>query len=227
MNKFTHATVFGIGFCILGSTALAGPDWIEDGDAGRLIGNAQDTTSVGRINSIAGTLGGLDTEDVYQLIIENADDISSPIDFGLMPGGDPAFNPAIWLFDSEGYGVLGNDDDPILGGPGARLTTPSTDGVTLLLPPGIYYIAVTESGNVPLSFLEGFSDTGKGGFEEIFFFKDLLEVSGPDGLGGDNPLAGWSGGAGSAGTYGINITPTPSTAGLLAIAGLGLVRRKR
>ena len=225
--KISQVTGFGIGVCIFGCTAMAGPDWIEDGDAGSSIGGAQDTTSVGLLNTIAGTLGGADQEDIYRLIIEDANDIASPVDFGLLPGSDPEFNPALWLFDSEGFGVLGNDDDPILGGPGARLITPSTDGVTLLLPPGIYYLAVTESGNVPLSFVDGFPREGKGSFEEIFMFNDLLEVSGPDGLGADYALADWSGGAGTLGTYGINITPTPSTVGLFSIFSLGICRRRR
>lgn len=226
--KNTSALKFGLlgVLLVVSSPTLAGPDWIEDGDAGRGIGDAQDTTSAGLLNTIAGTLGGMDQEDVYRLVIKDADDISSPVDFGFLPGSDPSFNPALWLFDSEGFGVLGNDDDPILGGPGARLLTPSTDGVTLLLPPGVYYLAVTESGNVPLSFLAGRGE-GKGSLEEIFFFKDALEVSGPDGLGANNPLADWSGGAGSFGNYGIVITPSPSTLAILTVAGLSTSRRRR
>ncbi|MFK7760272.1 MAG: DVUA0089 family protein [Phycisphaerales bacterium] len=212
----------------LTTSALAGPDWIEDGDAGSTLGAAQDITPVGVINSIAGTLGGQDTEDVYKLVILNGDDIASPVDFGFTNNGGPQdFNPSLWLFDSEGFGVLGNDDDPILGGPDARLLTPSTDGVTLLLPPGTYFIAITESGNVPLSFREN-PLLGEGGsFEEIFSFESVTEVSGPDGLGADNPLAAWTGGAGSEGGYGIVITPTPSSAFALALAGLGMSRRRR
>jgi|GEM_PF-1088994 len=231
ISNFVQTTAIGFGICIFSCVASAGPDWIEDGDAGRTIVDAQDTLSVGRLNTIAGTLGGSDQEDIYRLVIENADDISSPVDFGFLPGGDPDFNPALWLFDSDGYGVLGNDDDPILGGPAARLIAPSTDGVTLLLPPGIYYLSVTESGNVPLSLVHGFprgGDSGeKGSLEEIFFFEDVFEVSGPDGLGADSALEDWSGGAGSSGNYGITITPAPSTLGLFSVASLGFMRRKR
>jgi hypothetical protein len=211
---------------LLAIPALAGPDWIEDGDAGRSIGDAQDTTSVGLISTIAGTLGGADQEDVYRLLIQDADDIASPVQFGLVNGGDTVFNPALWLFDSAGFGVLGNDDDPILGGFGARLITPSTDGVTLLLPPGEYFIAVTESGNVPLSFNPG-RGGGKGTLEEIFFFNDQFEVSGPDGAGAGNPLIEWSGGAGSSGNYGVVITPTPTTMAVFSMAGLAIARRRR
>lgn len=204
-------------------TALAGPDWIEDGDAGSSLDGAQDTTSVGQLTSLAGSLGGADQEDVYRLSVLGADDFSMPVSFGLM--GDMDFNPSLWLFDSEGFGVLANDDDPLTGGIGARLLTPSTDGVTLLLPPGEYFLAITESGNVPLSFRP--TGGGDGIFEEIFFFEDALEVSGPDGAGADNPLAAWSGGDGGGGNYGVVITPAPSSLALLAMSGLFAGRRRR
>jgi hypothetical protein len=227
MSKtITRATGIAIAIGMFSFGALAGPDWIEDGDAGSSIDSAQDTTSVGVLRTIGGTLGGIDQVDCYQLIVEGSDDIANPVNFGFLPGGDPTFNPALWLFDSEGYGVLGNDDDPILGGPGSRLFAPSTDGVTLMLPPGIYILSITESGNVPLSMLDALP-RGKEVFEEIFFFESLLEVSGPDGIGANNPLAAWSGGAGSKSDYGVSITPAPSTTALVSIMGLGLIRRRR
>lgn len=227
----TGITVQQLGVLIsigsIASIALAGPDWIEDGDAGSTLDTAQDITPIGEINSIAGTLGGQDQEDVYKLVIFDGDDISAPVQFGLNRGeGEPGFNPSLWLFDSEGFGVLGNDDDPILGGPDARLITPSTDGVTLLLPPGTYFLAVTESGNVPLSFRTA-GELGEGVYEEIFFFESVTEVSGPDGIGADNPLAAWDGGEGTEGGYGVVITPAPGSVALLACAGLGLTRRRR
>ena len=216
-----------ISIASIASIATAGPDWIEDGDAGSTLDTAQDITPVGEINTIAGTLGGMDQEDVYKLVIADGDDISAPVQFGLNLGnGSEGFNPSLWLFDSEGFGVLGNDDDPILGGPDARLITPSTDGVTLLLPPGIYFLAVTESGNVPLSFRAS-SEAGEGVFEEIFSFESVTEVSGPDGIGADNPLSAWTGGQGTEGGYGVVITPAPGSVALLACAGLGLTRRRR
>lgn len=213
----------------LSGAAVAGPDWIEDGDAGSTLNSSQDITPVGPVQTIAGTLGGQDTEDVYKLVILDGDDIGGDVMFGLNlnNGGDELFDPSLWLFDSEGFGVLGNDDDPILGGPNARLIAPSTDGVTLLLPPGIYFLAITESGNVPLSFREGLGFGETGVFEEIFFFEDANEVSGADGEGADNPLAAWSGGAGSSGGYGIEITPTPGGVAVLAFAGIGMARRRR
>lgn len=222
----TLSVVVALGF--ISGAAVAGPDWIEEGDAGSTLGTSQDITPVGPIQTIAGTLGGQDTEDVYKLVILGGDDIGGEVMFGLNlnQGGDAGFDPSLWLFDSEGFGVLGNDDDPILGGPDARLIAPSTDGVTLLLPPGTYFLAITESGNVPQSFSEGLG-LGEGVFQDIFFFEDANEVSGADGAGADNPLARWTGGEGTAGGYGIEITPTPGGVGLLAFAGIGMTRRRR
>ncbi len=218
------ATMIAFGLFI--GSAQAGPDWIEDGDAGSSVDAAQDTTTIGVVNTIAGRLGGSDREDVYRLIVEGADDVSSTVNFGFLPGSDPDFNPALWLFDTQGYGILGNDDDPLLGGPGARLIAPSTDGVTLQLAPGIYFLAITESGNVPLS-MRPEPSPGAGVFEEIFFFESLTEVSGPDGAGADNPLAGWSGGNGSNGNYGIAITPAPAGFAAFSLMGLAASRRRR
>lgn len=226
INTQRIGTLLAVGS--IASVASAGPDWIEDGDAGSTLGEAQDITPVGPIQTIAGTLGGQDQEDVYKLVILNGDDIAGPVQFGLnLENGPIGFNPSLWLFDSEGFGVLGNDDDPILGGPDARLITPSTDGIILLLPPGTYFLAITESGNVPLSFrpTPGLGEDGV--YEEIFSFETITEVSGPDGIGADNPLAAWSGGTGTDGGYGVVITPTPGTAMLLSIAGIGLTRRRR
>jgi len=223
-NTTTIGTTIALGLFI--GSAQAGPDWIEDGDAGSSVDAAQDTTTIGVVNTIAGRLGGSDREDVYRLIVEGADDVSSTVNFGFLPGSDPDFNPALWLFDTQGYGILGNDDDPLLGGPGARLIAPSTDGVTLQLAPGIYFLAITESGNVPLSMRpEPSPDAGV--FEEIFFFESLTEVSGPDGAGADNPLAGWSGGNGSNGNYGIAITPAPAGFAAFSLMGLAASRRRR
>lgn len=226
INTKTLGVLLAVGS--IASVAVAGPDWIEDGDAGSTLGEAQDITPVGPVQTIAGTLGGEDQEDVYKLVILNGDDIAGPVQFGLnLENGPVGFNPSLWLFDSEGFGVLGNDDDPILGGPDARLITPSTDGIVLMLPPGTYFLAITESGNVPLSFrpTPGLGENGV--YEEIFAFESVTEVSGPDGIGADNPLAAWSGGTGTDGGYGVVITPTPGTAMLLSIAGIGLTRRRR
>jgi len=214
------------------TTALAGPDWIEDGDAGSSLSTAQDTTAKGQVRTLAGIIEGPqnnDTEDVYKIRVEDNDTFESAMQFGLR--GDTEFDAALWLFDAQGFGVLANDDNPFSDGTEAVLTVPSSDGVTLALPPGNYFLAVTQSGNVPLGLL---SEFGRGEQSEtlapIFEFTAEREVSGPDGPAGGSPLADWSGfpqGGGMAGGYGVDITPTPGTAATLAIAAAFASRRRR
>jgi hypothetical protein len=209
-------------------TALAGPDWLEEGDAGFDFTTAQDTTGVGEVRTVAGILQGSqgDTEDVYKINVVGGNSFDNILRIGLR--GDPEFDAALWLFDAEGFGVLANDNDPLTGGPDARLFVPSSDGVTLALPPGNYFLAVTETGNIPLGLLSAFGrGEDPGDLAPIFFFETDTEVSGPDGEAGNSPFAQWSGGAGNDGGYQIDITPTPGSAVLLGMAGLFTSRRRR
>jgi len=219
-------------FPIAAGAAIAGPDWIEDGDAGSTLMTSQDTTAVGQIRTLAGVIEGPqngDSEDVYRVRVESADTFDNLLSFGLR--ADTQFDAALWLFDAQGFGVLANDNSPFSEGNDAALTVPSSDGVTVALPPGNYFLAITESGNVPLGFL---SDFGLGDTSDqlvpIFEFDSDREISGPDGPAAGSPLAGWSGlpqGEGMAGGYGINITPTPASALTLGFASVFASRRRR
>ena len=209
--------------------ALGGPDWVETGDAGSTTATAQDTTSKGAIQSVAGILGGEaedDTEDVFKIEVRDRDTFENSISIGLR--GQSEFDAALWLFDAQGFGVLANDDNPFSDGNDALLTAPSSDGVTLQLPPGNYFLAVTESGNLPLGFLNDFGRGGQGGeLAPIFSFEGDREISGPDGPAGRSPLEAWSGApTGQSGGYGIDVTPTPGSAATLGLA-LALASRRR
>lgn len=212
------------------TAALGGPDWVETGDAGSTTSTAQDTTSRGAIESVAGILGGEaedDTEDVFRIEIRDRDTFENSISVGLR--GQSAFDAALWLFDAQGFGVLANDDNPFSDGTEALLTAPSSDGVTLQLPPGNYFLAVTESGNLPLGFLSDFGRSGQGDeLAPIFSFEGEREISGPDGPAGGSPLEAWSGApTGQSGGYGIDVTPTPGTAATLGLAMAFASRRRR
>jgi len=218
---FSSAAVYG------------GPDWVEQGDAGSTIGSAQLVLGLGQIESIVGTLSSgtaagttigdpgspPDFEDVYLLRIETPGAFS----FQVMNAN---FDPQLFLFNvtipGEGLGLLANNDTPMSMLP--FLTSPATDGTgaTVLLP-GVYALGVSGLGRVPVS------RTGL-----IFNFASPTEVSGPDGLGGTNPLSGWTG-VGQTGGYLVEMTgvgffdiPAPGGAAVMLL-GLGVTggRRRR
>lgn len=213
------------GLAALPSVALAGPDWIEHGDAGSNFNSAQAVVGLGgQVRSISGNLGsgfdGPDYEDCY--IIRIAD--PTTFRFEIVNAG---FDIQLWLFNityaGAAYGLLGNETSPS-GEFGAIITNHSTDGTDILIDaPGDYMIAITGAGNVPLS------RTG-----EIFHFTEAFEVSGADGPGGLNPLTGWSG-PGQTGGYNVELSgaaapsvPTPGTVAMfLAGAGIIVPRRRR
>lgn len=215
----------GMVLCLVGltcGTALAGPDWVEGGDAGSMLASAQPTFGVGQIHSISGTLSGSlllpDFEDMYLI------KVTDPSIFQMkIIGAD--FDAQLWVFNvtlpGEAFGLLGNDNTilgnaPVLG----PLATDGT-GAKISLP-GVYAIAISGAGRVPVS------QNGP-----IYNFVSPTEVSGPDGPGGFLPLSGWTG-DGQVGSYTIQTTgigfyevPAPASASLLALAGVLAARRRR
>lgn len=210
---------------VCSGSALAGPDWIENGDAGPLIGNAQRTLGSGQLNSISGSLslgfglgGGNDLEDMYLI------QVLDPVNFSMTISGAD-FDPQIFIFNvtepGEAFGLLGNldsteSDIPFLGpqsndGTGAQISLP-----------GVYAVAISGAGRLPVSL---------GG--EIFDFRSPTEISGPDGPGGLNPHNGWIG-DGEVGSYTVEIegggfydVPGPGGLPVLALMALAGGRRRR
>ena len=81
----------------------------------------------------------------------------------------------------------------------------STDGTGVQIDqPGVYFLAISEVSNVPLS-----------GTGPIFQFIEPFEISGPDGPGGNDSIDGWTGNAvANGGNYtifldGVIPLPTP------------------
>ncbi len=211
-----------------GSAALAGPDWVERGDAGSspLTAQAPFLNGGTALNSISGNLSGPpsgrgvgDFEDMYYI------GISDPTAFHItLINAD--FNPQFFLFNvtlaNQAYGLLANDDTS-LENTLPTLVSHATDATGVVITaPGDYLLAITGYGDQPLSI------TGL-----IFNQASPTEISGPDGVGGFNPLAGWTGG-GEWGHYNFTLEgtdfphiPAPGTAGLLLAAGLAGARRRR
>ena len=206
---------------LLAAAANAGPDWLEQGDAGSLITTAQAVVGVGQLETISGNLNsgilGLDLEDMYLIRI------TEPTNFSFSLNG--TLNTTVWLFNvtqaNEAFGLLANDNGPkgihpLLDGGATDDTMASVNN------PGIYAVAISASGRVPTSI---------GG--PIFDIDSLTEISGPDGPGGLLPHTGWTG-QGATGSYTITVTgvnyvdvPAPGAAATLIIGFAACSRRRR
>jgi len=212
------------------SLALAGPEWPEVGDAGSTPGTAQPVASGGggTVTKIIGNLEGSglpdtglgDYQDMY--LIEICDPVSFRASTLPEDNGQADFNASLWLFAFDGHGLLGNQEaQPGLTSP--ILLSESNDGTGVMLTtPGLYYLAITGAGSVPLS---------AGGLP-IFEFLAPGEISGPDGPGGTLPIDSWTS-PGDFGHYEIAlqgvcfIVPAPTTTATLVSLGLIGLRRRR
>jgi uncharacterized protein (TIGR03382 family) len=226
MKRVQHlvvAAAAGLSFC---GPALAGPDWVEQVDAGSVLSSAQLTRGEGSIRTIQGTLSGAllgpggDFEDMYIVRVTEP----TTFTFSLASAN---FNSALYLFNisqaNEAFGLLGSDD--VGESQGAILSGIATDGSgAQLTNPGIYALVITFSGN------RAQSRTG-----DIFSFDTPTEITGPDGPGGTNPHEGWLNDAPfSGGEYIIDVVgsefaeiPAPGTLALAALASAALARRRR
>jgi hypothetical protein len=183
---------------LVGAAVHAGPVWCEsiDGgaDAGPLPGSAQVPMGGGPLFKIDGKLAGAspaapDFEDMYLIYV--VDPLGFVASTSPLDGGGAEFDTQLWLFRvdpsdcTSARGLLANDD--IADGKSfSRILPLASDGSgAALLVPGFYYIAISGApGDDPLS-ANGL----------IFDQLDPTEISGPDGLGGGDPIIGWQGGA--------------------------------
>jgi len=206
-----HAVVPIILGGALCAAAHAGPTWPEGPDAGPLPFGAQKTYGPGSIASIIGTLGGPgpaplgargvpgDFQDMYLIKIVD------PLSF--MAATDPFFN-GLAEFDSQlylftgpdhpagpGLGMFANDESPFVGSGFSLLGNATTDGIAhpQLLADTHYFLAISGFDSDPIS-----------ASGEIFNQAMRDEQSGPDGMGGSDPIANWSN-AGDFGEYVIAI----------------------
>lgn len=227
MTRFSATRLLALaGVAGLCSVAMAGPDWLEQGDAGSTIVTAQvpRRPSPGTVlTRIEGTLSSSfvdeDFEDLYFI------KITDPVNFEIRPAFAD-FNIVMYLFNvtvnGEGYGLIGNDNESPTSNL-SKLTSQSNDGTQVIISfPGDYVLAVTGFGRNPVS------RTGN-----IFNLASPTELSGPDGPGGINPLQGWEG-VGETGRYGFELIatdfpaiPAPSGAALLGVGALVAMRRRR
>jgi hypothetical protein len=212
---------FLVAVCALSGSAMAGPDWVEIGDAGSEFDSAQRVVGIGQPQRISGSLSSgflPDFEDIYIITIDDP----SAFRFDLT---NAPLNTMVYLFNvtlaDELLGLLANDDASAVD-TGSLIDTPwATDSSgAKVSEPGTYAIAITGFHRRPLS------RTG-----EIFAFATPTEVSGPDGPGAVNPLSGWTGSS-ETGSYsmeleGIGYVDVPAPAAVLPLLGAGLLTLRR
>src|SRR5437762_13677926 len=119
LKRFMGVAVIGA----LNVSVIAGPEWVEQGDAGSLPANAQTVSGGGgTVQKISGALLGAglngvgDFEDMYLIQITDPAAFSASTTF--VGGGDAQFDSQLWLLKMDGLGLLGNDDTFVNGPPG-------------------------------------------------------------------------------------------------------------
>ncbi|HVW65648.1 MAG TPA: DVUA0089 family protein [Nitrosospira sp.] len=206
-------------------TLLAGPahavNWTEVGDAGDLLGTAQEPMGDGSLRNIYGTISTNADVDLYRIFISDPTSFSASV---TSTSGN--FDSVLALFNGGGYGVYANDDAR-LGDRNAGLPAGSFLGPQA---PGWYYLAVFGLDTTPTSG-NGFTPDHYIGPEVSAPFTQIIGASGP---GGASPLTGWapvdSDDVASinegyrlrlSGTM-VSAVPEPETYAML-LAGLGLI----
>jgi hypothetical protein len=153
----------------------------ETGDAGDLLPGAQDLTS-GGVTQIDGNFANSSDVDLYRLCLPGGGSFSAST------VGGSVVDTQLFLFDSSGRGVYGNDDD----GSSRQSTLPAGDPLTPEAA-GEYYLAVAPYNRDPNS------DAGP-------IFASLGPVLAPTGIGGEQPVSGWSGRVSGMGPYRVVLT---------------------
>jgi len=177
------------------STTYAGPEWTEMlSDSGSSIDEAHTPIGSGDLGTIVGELEGSgDFQDVFRIYVKDYNSFSAMVE---MAPGSSGFDPQLWLFDENGVGILGNQDNLSAGVSGeAGFGGAANDGSgSQLTHEGVYYIAVSGSGSAPLD------DSSSA----IFSISVSTEISGPDGS-NDAFSDAWSG-IGTVGEYSIQFS---------------------
>lgn len=210
MNRPMSASAMFLALLAVCGSAQAGPDWTEIPDAGRL--TPQIITLANQPKSIFGVLTGIDADggpdiaDTYSLQVDKPGELvattagTSPLELG----GLTDFNTTLYLFADDGRGLLANDDISVNNNR-SRLLAYSTDGTGIRIPgPGRYRLAVSYNDVFPANSIGAIFDLNPGTTFGRF------QVSGPDGPGGQQPIATWQGNVTfrpEPSTYLIRITP--------------------
>ena len=211
---------------ICASSARA--DTVVASGAGSLPGTAQDLTGM-NVTEITGSIMDQLGVEMFEIDITNA------AGFSAMTVGPGAFgipDTELFLFDSSGMGVYGNDD--IDGGNTFRacrrqvVSNPcssSRPGGVGPMTDGDYFLAITRSANSPLD----------GSDNYIFTSVLSTDVVGPNA--GTGPIADWDGGVFTNPDFdlvnfdilltGTTAVPEPGTWALIAAGFVGIFLRRK
>jgi hypothetical protein len=171
------ATVLSLALPAVASAAA------ENGDAGDLPGTAQDLWTE-PVEVISGSIASDADEDVYRVCLEGGGTFSATT------VGGTELDSQLFLLDSHGLGVYGDDDSQST----RQSTLPDHDPLTPTAP-GIYLLAVSPYNRDPQS--AGGPIFGAGG-----------RLVGAVGAGAADPISGWAGRHGVPGDYEIFLTGT-------------------
>ena len=198
--------------------------YAEQGDAGQLPATAQVVSTVAgpkSLTAITGTLtltNGISEADLYEIYI------STPASFSANTTGFVAgknnFDTQLFLFRTNGAGIVANDDDP--SGGGAQSSIPAGNSFTSSLSAGPYLLLITGSGEYPAT------STGSLIFNN--FTDGTTDPTAVEGPNTTSPLASYTGNSNEGGNYSIALTgvtvPEPGL-GFAGIAIMGTIFRRR
>lgn len=229
MKKFTPVAAISVMIAVMPSGSAQAVTFIDNGGAGETLNTAQVIPSGSLpLESISGTLFG--NANLFQIFLTGNQTFSAttispdtlidiPTDNLLGAPTDILEDPQLFLFDSSGKAVYGNDDS--FGSPQATLPS----GIFSPKESGLYYLAISSSGYAPVS--------NKGA---IFSDAPIDGILRPTDPGSGLPLDHFEGTSTTKGRYTIYLTgvqtsaksvPEPaSTLGLLAVGAWGASRYK-
>lgn len=175
-------------------------------DVGQLIPDAQvippgSTT----LDSITGSLSDNNDVDLFQITLTGGKTFSATTE------AKTDFDPQLFLFDEDGFGVYARDDTPT----SVQPTLPANHPLTPT-DPGVYYLAIASFDNDPVSSQGLIFDN-----DESFPYNQVLEPIAP---GREAPLSGFNNLGGSSGGYTIGLTgvrAVPETSSVLGILAFG------
>lgn len=226
MNKphNTPAALCAAALLLLAPALARAQVYIETSDVGATLASASTVYGSGSITAITGSLSDGYDVDLFKIDI-TAPSLFSATTFNSVTNA--FFDTQLYLFDSAGHAIVGNDDAS-----GTTLNSTLSVGSIGNLASGIYYLAVSQSGNNPTNSVSQLLFTG--------YSADTTSTLTASVLANPTTLGGWTSGTSfpDSGAYQISLTgvvgiavPEAATSaaafGAFALAASLWLRRRR